>query len=151
MLIRALKSCLEPQGISMNFARRVFLVAGLLGVLAVLPMYFLEDTIGRYQPPAITHPIFFYGFLGVTLSWQVGFLVIARDPARFRPLMIPAMMEKATFGFAAVILFAMGRAPATSLGAGLFDLTLGVLFVAAFVKTRAVNWSGAPGVSEGGR
>jgi hypothetical protein len=123
----------------MIFARRVFLVAGLLGVLAVLPMYFLEGPIGRYQPPAINHPIYYYGFLGVTLSWQVGFLVIARDPARFRPMMIPAVLEKATFGFAAVGLFMLGRAPSMVLVVGLFDLALGVLFAVSFVKTSPKN------------
>jgi hypothetical protein len=120
----------------MIFARRVFLIAGWLGVMAVLPLYFLEGVIGRYQPPPINSPICFYGFLGVTLSWQVGFLVIARDPARYRPMMIPAVLEKATFGFAAVALVTMGRAPIVVLGLGLFDLTLGVLFVVSFVKTR---------------
>jgi hypothetical protein len=135
----------------MNFARRVFLIAGLLGVLAVLPMYFLEGPIGRYQPPPINNPIYFYGFLGVTLSWQVGFLVIARDPGRFRPLMIPAVLEKATFGLAAASLFMMGRAPGVVLVVGLFDLTLGVLFVVAFVKSGEVNWTGDPASDEGGR
>ena len=119
----------------MNFARRVFLIAGLLGLLAVLPLYFLEGELGRYLPPALTQPIFYYGFLGVTFSWQVGFLVIARDPARFRPLMIPSVLEKATFGFAAVALAALGRAPTVILALGGFDLALGVLFVVAFVKT----------------
>jgi hypothetical protein len=119
----------------MSFARHVFLIAGLLGVMAVLPLYFLEGLISRYQPPPINNPIYYYGFLGVTLSWQVGFLAIARDPARFRPMMIPAVLEKATFGFAAVALVLMGRAPGIVLALGLFDLTLGVLFMVSFLKT----------------
>ena len=82
----------------MIFARRVFLIAGIYGLLVLLPLYFLEARIGRDQPPAITHPEYFYGFLGVAVSWQVAFLVISRDPVRFRPLMVPAVLEKATFG-----------------------------------------------------
>ena len=70
----------------MIFARRVFLIAGIYGLLVLLPLYFMEARIGRDQPPAITHPEYFYGFLGVAVSWQVAFLVISRDPVRFRPL-----------------------------------------------------------------
>ena len=115
----------------MIFARRVFLIAGVFGLLALLPMYFLEGRIGRDQPPAITHPEYFYGFLGVAVSWQVAFLVIARDPLRFRPLMVPAVLEKATYGLAIVALFLGGRLTAVMLASGLIDLTLGVLFVVA--------------------
>ena len=49
----------------MKFARIVFLVAGIYGLLVVAPQYFLEARIGRDTPPAITHPEFFYGFVGV--------------------------------------------------------------------------------------
>jgi len=47
----------------MTFARRVFTIAGIYGLLVVTPLYLLEDRIGRDQPPPITHPEFFYGFL----------------------------------------------------------------------------------------
>jgi hypothetical protein len=121
----------------MVLARRVFLIAGIYGLLVLLPIYFLGETrIGRDQPPAITHPEFFYGFLGVGVSWQVAFLVISRDPARFRPLMIPAVLEKATFGFATIALFVGGRLSGQMLGAGLIDLAIGVLFVMAFLRTQ---------------
>lgn len=120
----------------MVFARRVFRIAGVYGLLAIVPMYFLEDRIGRDQPPAITHPEFFYGFLGVTLAWQFAFLVMAGDPVRYRPLMVPAVVEKATFVIAVVLLYGRGRVANTTLVLGLIDLTLGVLFVAAYVRTR---------------
>lgn len=54
-------------------------------------MYPLEDRIGRDLPPPITHPEYFYDSIGVTIAWQVAFLVIARDPVRYRVLMIPAI------------------------------------------------------------
>ena len=56
----------------MKFAKRVFLVAGVYGVIVIVPMYFAEGRIGRDHPPAITHPEFYYGFLGVagkSCSW----------------------------------------------------------------------------------
>jgi len=69
----------------MRFAKIVFLVAGIYGLLILTPMYFLENKIGRDTPPAITHPEYFYGFVGVALAWQVLFLVsraIPSDTAR---------------------------------------------------------------------
>jgi hypothetical protein len=78
----------------MKFAKIVFLVAGIWGVLLLAPLYFLFDMIGTRDPPPITHPAFFYGFAGLGLAWQVAFFVIARDPLRFRPIMIPSILEK---------------------------------------------------------
>jgi hypothetical protein len=40
----------------MVFARRVFLIAGIYGLLVLLPLSFMEGRIGRDQPPPITHP-----------------------------------------------------------------------------------------------
>jgi hypothetical protein len=116
----------------MTFARRLFLIAGIYGLLVLVPQFFLEDRLGRDYPPAITHPEHFYGFLGVAVAWQVAFLVIARDPVRFRPMMLPAVLEKAAFGLAAVALFFRDRIPAVVLIFGLIDLTLGALFLVAF-------------------
>jgi hypothetical protein len=120
----------------MVFAGRTFLIAGIYGLVALLPMYFLEGRIGRDTPPPITHPECFYGFLGVAVAWQAAFLVIGRDPVQFRPLMLPAVLEKATFGMAAVALWLSGRLAAPMLIAGLIDLALGALFVVAYLKTQ---------------
>ncbi len=120
----------------MIFARRTFLIAGLYGLIALLPMYFLEGRIGRDYPPPITHPEHYYGYIGVALAWQVAFLVIARDPVRFRPLMPVAVLEKASFGFPASALWLVGLIPAAVLVFGLIDLALGVLFVVAYLRTR---------------
>ena len=68
----------------MNFAKWVFLLAGIYGLLVVTPQFFLEQRVNRDYPPAITHPEYFYGFAGVALAWQVAFLIISRDPARYR-------------------------------------------------------------------
>jgi hypothetical protein len=90
----------------MNFARWVFRIAAIYGVIVLLPMYWLERQIGQDQPPAITHPEFFYGFVGVALAWQIVFWIISQDPARYRLLMLPAVLEKATFSLATFVLFA---------------------------------------------
>lgn len=54
----------------MKFAKLVFLVAGIYGLIVVLPQYFLESKVGVDSPPPITHPEFYYGFIGVTAAWQ---------------------------------------------------------------------------------
>jgi hypothetical protein len=46
---------------AVRFARWVFLIAGIVGVIEIVPLYFLENTIDRTQPPPITHPGFYYG------------------------------------------------------------------------------------------
>lgn len=119
----------------MKFARWMFGLAGVYGLLLLVPYYFMEDLIGREYPPAITHPEFFYGFVGTAVAWQVAFLVIARDPARYRPLMPAAMLEKASFGLAAIGLWQSGRIPASVLAFAGVDLLLGAGFVAAFFAT----------------
>ena len=82
----------------MRFARVVFLIAGIWGVLVLTPLYFMFDLIGRKDPPPITHPGFYYGFVGAGLAWQIAFLIIARYPVRLRLVMIPAVIEKFTYG-----------------------------------------------------
>jgi hypothetical protein len=123
----------------MNFAKSVFLIAGIYGLVVLLPQYFLEAKTGRDYPPAITHSEYYYGFIGVAVAWQIVFLIMSRDPVRYRLLIIPAILEKAVFGIPAVILFAMGRLSVPLLGAALVDLLLGVLFLVAYVRLRAIT------------
>ena len=120
-----------------RFARRVFTLAGVYGLVVLVPQYFLEERIGRDAPPPITHPEMFYGFLGVAIAWQLCFLVIARDPARFRPVMIPAILEKLAFGLPAVVLYAQRRISGAVLFFGAIDLLLAALFLLAYRRTTA--------------
>ena len=85
---------------AMKFAKIIFWIAAIWGILVITPLYFLYDTIGRQDPPPITHPGFYYGFAGCALAWQLAFIVIARDPLRFRTMMLPSAFEKFSFGTA---------------------------------------------------
>src|SRR4028118_65663 len=114
----------------MKFAKILFLIAGIYGLLALLPQYFMEDYNGRNYPPPITHPEYYYGFIGVAVAWQGVFLIMATDPLRFRPIMLAAVVEKLSFGIVAVILYLQQRLSTSLFAAGLIDLLLAVLFVA---------------------
>lgn len=119
----------------MKFSKILFYVAGIYGLLVLFPQYFLEEKNGRDFPPAINHPEYYYGFIGVGVAFQVLFLIIARNPVRYRGAMIPSMIEKFSFGVAAIVLYMQERLAALTLGFGILDLVLGALFVAAFLKT----------------
>jgi|SRR5215213_11285462 len=120
----------------MKFAKYTFYAAGIYGLIALLPQYFLEAKNSRDFPPAITHPEYYYGFIGVTLAFQVVFLFIAGNPARYRPLMLlSALLEKFPFVIAVYWLYAVGRVHSLMVGLATIDLILGILFVISFLKT----------------
>jgi len=120
----------------MKFAKVVFWIAAIYGVVAITPLYFLFNNIGRQDPPPITHPGFYYGFAGVALAWQIAFMVIATDPARFRPFMVPSVLEKVGFGIAIVVLYLQQRVHPTDLILGCIDLLFALLFLIAFAGTK---------------
>jgi hypothetical protein len=113
----------------------VFLIAGIYGLIVLLPQVFLEAKIGRDSPPPITHPEFFYGFICVAVAWQVLFLMLSRDPVRYRPMMIPALLEKIGFPIAVVVLYLQGRLDPTIFAPAAADLVLFVLFLVSYRKT----------------
>lgn len=123
----------------MKFAKIVFWIAGLYGVLVITPLYFLANRIGRQDPPPITHLGFYYGFVGVALAWQIAFFVIASDPIRLRPIMVPAVLEKISFGIAIIVLYNQQRVHGADLGFGAADLILALLFLMAFSKTKSMS------------
>jgi hypothetical protein len=121
----------------MKFAKIIFWIAAVWGILVITPLYFLFDTIGRQDPPPITHPGFYYGFAGCGLAWQLAFIVIAINPLRFRTMMLPSVFEKFGFGAATGVLYLQHRLHASDLALGAIDTVLGVLFLVAFFRTPA--------------
>ncbi len=98
----------------MKFAKTVFWVAGIWGLLVLTPLYFMFDLIGRNDPPPITHPGFFYGFV-----------------------VIPSILEKVSWGAPVIVLVLQGRMHKSDLVFAGTDLLLGLLFAIAYFKTRA--------------
>jgi hypothetical protein len=120
----------------MRFAKIVSWVAGIWGQLVITPLFFIFNLIGGQDPPPITHTGFYYGFATAALAWQIVFLMIGWDPARFRPLMIPAaVVEKFGYGTAVVLLSFESRIRFADLLFGSVDLLLGILFLVAFFRT----------------
>ena len=117
---------------AINFARRTFLAAGIYGLVALAPPYFLEKQLSAMFPPAPNHPEHYYGFLGVALAWQLAFLLIARDVVRYRLFMLPAIAEKLLFVLPVAMLWAQGRVAAPTLGFAAIDLLLAILFFVSF-------------------
>ena len=123
----------------MKFAKVVFWIAGIYGLLIITPLYFIFDRIGQQDPPAITHPGFYYGFAGTALAWQIAFVVIATNPVRFRLMMLPSILEKVTYGVAIIMLYTQHRVhPADLVLAGI-DCVFAVLFVIAFLRTKSLS------------
>src|SRR5512138_1884878 len=129
----------DPDERAMRFARTVFTCAGIWGLAVLTPLYFSFDVVGRFYPPAITHPDFYYGFIGVAMAWQVGFLLIGRDPAGLHTMMIPAMLEKFGYVLTLSILYAQGSLRLGQFVVAVPYIVLGILFVIAFLEVDAVR------------
>lgn len=115
--------------------KKIYFYAAVYGILVLFPQYFMETKTGIDFPPPITHPEFFYGFTGLALVWQFAFIIISKDPVRYKPIMPVTVLEKASFGFAAVILFILGRVPSLVLFFGSIDLFLMCLFIYSYLNT----------------
>lgn len=117
-----------------RFARNVFYAASIYGLVSLPPQYFMERRIGLDRPPAITHPEYFYGFLGVACAWQLAFAAIARSPLRLRPLMPAAIVEKISFALPVFYLCAQGRVELILVPFACIDLLLGTLFTISYLR-----------------
>src|SRR5215468_1252465 len=123
----------------MKFAKYLFTIAGIWGIVVITPLYFIFDMIGIKNPPAVTHPLFYYGFAGVALAWQFVFLVIGSNPVRFRPLMLVSILEKLGYFIPALVLYSQHRVHIADVYLSCGDAVLAVLFLIAFLKTPSAS------------
>ena len=119
----------------MRFARWIFRIAGIYGIIVMAPMLFME----RQIAPGAAHPVFFYAWISVNLTWQVLFLVLATAPGRYRPMMLACVLQKVTAAIAIPWLYVLGRVGAMWLGAAATDLGFAVLFIIAHRVTRGMS------------
>ena len=129
----------------MKFARIVFVAAGVWGIVILTPLYFLFDAIGRLYSSPINYPQGYYGFLAITMAWQCAFLLIGSNPARYRLMKIPSMVEKLGYLLTMGVLYIQGRIGVTDVLVISPDLLWGVLFTTAFAKVSALTGRQAVG------
>lgn len=120
----------------MKFAKIVFGIAGVWGIMVLAPLFFQVDLLGRKYPPPTSYPHFFYGFFALALVFQLVFFIVASDPVRFRPMIIPSILEKATYVAVCVVLYSRGEITSTEASTCGADFLLGMLFICAFFTTR---------------
>lgn len=121
----------------MHIATWIFRIAGIYGVVMLVPAYFMEKMFSDS-----VHPEFYYGFIGVGLAFQILFWVLASDPVRYRPMMIPSILEKVSYAVATFWLFFAHRADSSVLLGGCVDWLFVGLFAWAYLAT-APHASGA--------
>jgi hypothetical protein len=122
-----------------RFSSIVFLAAGIYGLIVLAPGFFGEKMVAEKMPPPITHPEFYYGFLGVAVAWQVAFLIICRDPQRFRSIIPAAILEKLAYSIICAVLLALGRIPLIVAMGGAGDFILGTLFTISYFRLKAAH------------
>ncbi len=119
----------------MRFAKWVFTLGGIWGVLIIGPLFFLEGVLARASRP-FSHPDSYYGFVGSTFAWQLAYLVIGRNPGAYRPFMLLGALGKVIYFTANWVLFAQGRIPIAVPAIATPDILWAGLFVAAWARTR---------------
>jgi hypothetical protein len=116
--------------------RRVYTVAGIYGLIVLLPLYFTAHKLAL-SGPALTRPEYYYGFLGAACTFQLVYLTIGRDPVRYRPLMPVSVIAKLSFFVPVAILFAAGRIDTTTMALSSVDGLIALAFLWAWRITPA--------------
>ena len=98
--------------------------------------YFVE---AAGMAPSITLPEFFYGFIGVAVAFQLVFIIISTDPQKYRPMILPSIVEKFSFAIAVAMLVYAGRTSGQIIIGAALDALLGVLFVISWFKLAREN------------
>jgi hypothetical protein len=127
----------------MKLARCVFLTAGILGLLPVVPLAYAAMVNEQIMLPDVgSASLFFYGFVFQYVCWQILYIVLARDPVRYRPMMILAFLAQVIAPLYPAWLYLYGFRLWISIV--VVDLVLAMLFLVAFWLTgRKPNWSAA--------
>ena len=114
----------------MSPAQWIFRVAGVYGLVVTVPLIFGERVMGVRQPE------FYYGFVLLNLCWQIVYLTVSTRPVQHRPIMLPAMLAKASAATAILLLTLQGRISGAWVAAAAVDAVFAILFLVAFMTTR---------------
>ena len=111
----------------MKFVRIIFALAAAWGLFALVPGLSAE---------AGPRPEYYYGFIGIALVFQLVFILIAIDPARYRALIPLSILEKLSFFLPVTILYTQGR---VAMGPGFVGAMVDGLFMLLFALAWLVS------------
>lgn len=123
------------RGPGVTFAKWVFTLGGIWGALIIGSLFFAESYVAGMTGP-LSHPDTYYGFAASTFAWQLGYLVIGRNPTAYRPFMLLGAGGKLAYVSFCWALYAQDRIPVNVPVVASPDLLLAVLFIVAWFKTR---------------
>ena len=109
-----------------NWVSWWFRGAAVYGTVALLLALLTPSPVGM---------LYFYGFVGTALAFQLVFWIIGGDPIRYRALMLAGVGEKLAFVVPASVLTAHGLLGGTLVAAIAIDLVLGIGFAIAWRVT----------------
>ncbi|UCG28470.1 MAG: hypothetical protein JSV24_03670 [Bacteroidales bacterium] len=115
----------------MKRAKWIFLTAGIFGLILTIPLVFAEKVI------SVQEPEFYYGFVFLNICLQIIYVIISTSPIRYRPIMIPAFLAKATGSAALTLLYFIGRISFQWIIIGAVDGIFAVLFLIGYYSTPA--------------
>ena len=118
--------------------QRIYQIAGIYGLLVLVPQLFIAEQLFAPYPPEITHKEFMYGFTLVAIAWQVTFFLIASDVKRYRLIMLGTILEKAGFGFLCLYLYFFKEIMPNVFMGGMVDLAFMFAFIFAYLKTEKI-------------
>jgi len=114
----------------MKFAKWTFLIAGIIGLISTIPLAFAEKQMLVQQPE------FYYGFVFLNICFQIVYLIISSSPMRFRLIMIPSFIAKASGTITLTWLFFIGKVSFQWIAVAAIDGILSILFLICFFITR---------------
>lgn len=117
----------------MKFAKWTFLIAGIFGLLTTIPLAFAEKRMSVQQPE------FYYGFVFLDICFQIVYIFISTSPIRFRPIMIPSFLAKASGTIALTWLYLINRVSSQWIAIGAVDGLFAVLFLFGYFLTPKKN------------
>ena len=113
----------------MKLTKWIFLIAGIFGLLITVPLVFAEKIM------AVQQPEFYYGFVFLDICLQIVYIIISISPIRFRPIMIPAFLAKASGTVTLSWLYLTDRVPMPWVAIGAIDGVFAVLFIIGYFST----------------
>jgi hypothetical protein len=113
----------------MKLTKWIFLIAGIFGLLVTVPLVFAEKIM------AVKQPEFYYGFVFLDICLQIVYIIISRSPIRFRPIMIPAFLAKASGTVTLTWLYLIDCVSSRWIAIGAVDGVFAVLFFIGYFLT----------------